>query len=153
MANKIEFNGKIYNSVKELAERHDINYGTLKYRLSQKMPLEEALKQDRKQHTNKSENITYKGKKYHSYKELADDLNVKYELLIARLNAGHSLKNAITGDIHEYIIFEGEKFTSYSELAKKKGVNYKTLMSRLDKGLELKDALSNKRVSIRRINN
>jgi len=86
----IEFKGKNYRSIAEIARQHGIKRATLHQRInSYGMSLEDAInfEQDLA--------VEYKGVKYQSKRKLCEKLDIGYQRLIGLMNQGFSLEDSI----------------------------------------------------------
>lgn len=91
---KLEYNGKEYKSVVELAKVAQVGYGTLKARLLSGMSVEEAV-ETKKDSRKQAQKIEYMGKEYPSMKRLAEEVGIKYSVFYERVKRGMSVEEAV----------------------------------------------------------
>lgn len=144
----IEYAGKIYPSIKALAEEQQIPYNKLRVRLCRGMTVEEALSAS-------GPSIEYGGKTYLSIKSLADELHVPYCRLRHRLKKGMAVDEALQNNrLYSYkghpVEYKGKLYPSICSLAKELPIPYYTLLYRLKKGWSIEEALENNRPRGRR---
>ena len=142
--NPITYNNKIYNTLKELAKDYNINYDTLKDRLTKrKWSLEKAIETPVKS-VHDGNKLKYKNKTYKSIRKLAKEYNVKYNTLTQRLQNGWSVKKAIETPItynKRSIKYNNKTYKSIAELARDYNIPPKKLQKKLDRGWTLKKAI------------
>lgn len=86
----INFEGKNYRSISEIARQHGIKRATLHQRInSYGMSLKEAITFDQ------DLSVTYMGVDYSSKRELCESLGLPYQRIIGLLNQGFSLEDSI----------------------------------------------------------
>jgi hypothetical protein len=86
---KIEYNGKIYNSRLELARDHGVTYDKLMQRMKNGDSLEIALV--------KRVVVDHLGNEYKSYREMAQHYGVSYHTFMDRRNKGWDIKSCLLG--------------------------------------------------------
>ncbi len=150
----IEYKGKTYRSIRELAKKQGINPKTVNYRLSLGWSLEDAVEKAVRSRTNievvptpkaEKRKIEYKGK-YYYIKELAKKYNQKTPTVYYRLKQGWSLEDALKSPPHTQnkgkgIEYKGKTYRSIRELAEKQGINPCIVNYRLSLGWSLEDAV------------
>lgn len=89
--NKIIYDGKSYNSEKELCEKFKINYSTYQNRKRKGLSLSDRLNQDKNNHLK----IIFREKKYASEKELCEKFNVNRATYNGRKRRGKSISERL----------------------------------------------------------
>ncbi len=132
---KYEYNGKKYETKKELCADLGINYYCLSHKLKA-MSLEEAVNS---LVCNKYE---YNGKKYESKKELCNDLGISYYSLNHKLKS-MTLEEAVDNLLRKEKIYDhkGKGYNSEKEMADAYNIPPKTLWARKRLGWSLQEAL------------
>lgn len=87
MSVPIYYKGKLYDTIKEFCEEHDINYRTFHKYWAQGLSAEEILKSRRQIH--------YKGVNYPSLTALCREVGLNYHTIRNRIEKGKSIEEAI----------------------------------------------------------
>lgn len=170
MGRKVEYKGKVYNSLTSLCEQENVNYSTVKYRLKEGCTLEEALDKNRKApainagrviKARKGREVTVNGKVYRSIAAACRDIGVNVSTITQRMQYGYTLQEAFdfnnsrrsvtrkkgSGSRETHLIFNGREYKSISEFCKKNGLlkHYEQIIKRLQKEEELSDILASLR--------
>lgn len=90
----VEYEGKLYPSIRSLAKELPIPYYTLLYRLKKGWSIEEALENNRPR-GRRGDPIEYAGKTYPNSKALAEELQISYDILRYRLRKGMTIEEAL----------------------------------------------------------
>lgn len=90
----VEYEGKLYPSIRSLAKELPIPYFTLLYRLKKGWSIEEALENNRPR-GRRGDPIEYAGKTYPNSKVLAEELQISYDMLRYRLRKGMTIEEAL----------------------------------------------------------
>ena len=149
--NKIEYNGKIYSSIKELLELYNIPQQVYYRQLKKGATLEDVINGKRicKPIGGKRTKVEYDGQSYSSIREFAIAYNISPMTVYSRIYRGWSIseianykKSIRRGKTIEY---EGKIFNSIKELSIEYGIKYSLLERRLNKGLSVKEAIENEK--------
>ena len=133
----VEYGGKNY-TIKELAEKFNIDKGTLRSRIKHGWDLEKALIMP----LGPSETlITYNGKTQ-NLKDWSIESNIKYEVLVNRISTYKwPLDKAFGAPLIRKIEFNGESLT-LSEWSIKLNIPITTISSRFKNGWSIEDAFT-----------
>lgn len=140
MGKKVEFEGKIYSSLKELCSVYKVNYNSAISLMSRRgYTLEEAI-------YGRVNNYIYKGVEYKNLKELCVKLNLSYPKVLYRINTGKNIEEAIENinvrkNNSKEIEYEGKKFKSIKDLCEYKEVPYRLYIQRKKRGKNLEECL------------
>lgn len=144
----VEYNGKLYKSITQLAKENNINPKTLFSRLRLGHSIYDAVNfADKIRPSKIQEPLEYKGKNYKDIKSLAKAYGVNYKTFYGRLVRGRTIEEAIefkkkkTYTPKERIIFDGKSYDSHKELARSYGINYSNYHNRIKKGWSQSEAL------------
>ncbi len=90
--------------------------------------------------------VIYKGKNYASIKQLCDDVNVCYSMVIQRLKLGWTVEKAVDTPLKNHrngkkIKYEQKEYPSLRNLAISQGMPYHVLQMRVKNGMSIKKAV------------
>lgn len=98
----LEFEGKIYSSLKEICKNYNIKYSTVWGRINERgLSLKEAIftkitpRNERKKKKYNVSGITFKGKYYPSISQLAEEYGIARATLANRINKGWDIDRAV----------------------------------------------------------
>ena len=149
MSKPITYNRKTYASLKEFATEYNINYSTVRDKISKGKSIDDIVRTSKKYNQTKPiidplTNITYPSTKAFCKAYNLDPTN--YRRL---LNNGYTLKEICESRLNNYVISSGpiidpfgNKFRSKTEMCAFHNKTYKQVYSRLAKGKTLKEALT-----------
>ena len=127
----VKYQGKSYETKRQLAEALGINYDTLNMRMSRGLPLGNAVDFKPKS------TVTHNNKEYHSYQHLIDTLKLKLtvnQLQYRLKKCGGSLDKAVHYQVPgTAIIFKGVAYPSLKKLCDKLGLVYSTVKNRVNR--------------------
>lgn len=87
--------------------------------------------------------IEYKGRKYESYKEIAEEHGMPSGKLYSRLSRGQDLDEAMKfeGYKRTAVEYNGKQYANMKILAEEVGITYSTLYSRVRRGVSVEEAI------------
>ena len=132
----VEYGGKVYPTIRALADEQHVPYSMLARRIKEGMSPEAALQ---------SRSIEYEGKVYPSIAALAREHHMLSTTLYNRLREGMTLEEAMKRDKHRQPIpieCGGKIYPSIDALARERHIPGNTLRHRLKMGLSADAALN-----------
>lgn len=136
LGRKLEHNGVVYKSVRELADDIGMSYGTLRSRLQMGWSVQDAVERDVRKF-----GIEYDGKVYDSVAKLANSVGLDKSVVESRLRAGWTLDEAIHGRERKKVMYKGVEYNSVKDLCRIHGLNYGVVGNRIRNGWSLDDAV------------
>jgi hypothetical protein len=135
--NPIEYKGKIYESLKHLADAFSVHPKAFYSRLYKGLTLEEAiLYEDTKN------SIIFEGTKYANLKVLTQTLGISYQAICKRIQEGMPLEDAVTKIVKKReVTVNNREFKNIYEVSNFYGIDYSLLDSRLSRGMKLQEAV------------
>lgn len=94
----------------------------------------------------KGTHITYNGKDYVSIKQLCEDLNIGYSMVVQRLKLGWSVEEAVETPLKRHrngmkITYNKKEYPSLRNLAISQNIPYHVLQMRVKNGMSIKKAV------------
>lgn len=139
----VEYKGKVYKSLRNLAENLNVPYSYMRNHLSKGRTIDEIIKmyvpRDISDHL---------GNKFDSVSSMIEYWGISRNAYLGRRAKGLPLEEILTKPVKslkrlkEYKDFEGNVFSTKAEMAEHWGVNYSTLRNRLRLGWSLEEALT-----------
>ena len=139
----VEYKGKVYKSLRNLAENLNVPYSYMRNHLSKGRTIDEIIKmyvpRDVSDHL---------GNKFDSVSSMIEYWGISRNAYLGRRAKGLPLEEILTKPVKslkrlkEYKDFEGNVFSTKAEMAEHWGVNYSTLRNRLRLGWSLEEALT-----------
>jgi len=127
----VKYQGKSYETKRQLAEALSINYDTLNMRMSRGLPLSNAVDFKPKS------TVIYNNKQYSSYQHLIDALKLKLtvnQLQYRLKKCGGSLDKAVYYQVPgTAVVFKGVAYPSLKKLCDKLGLVYSTVKNRINR--------------------
>lgn len=142
----VEYKGKVYKSLRNLAENLNVPYSYMRNHLSKGRTIDEIIKmyvpRDVSDHL---------GNKFDSVSSMIEYWGISRNAYLGRRAKGLPLEEILTKPVKslkrlkEYKDFEGNVFSTKAEMAEHWGVNYSTFRNRLGLGWSLEEALTGNR--------
>lgn len=125
----LEYNGKKYNTVKELCNEYGVERHYLIKRLKSGMTLEQIIGGGDK----RKKSVTYNGKDYDSLADLLDEYGVSRATYNYRINRGESLSEALQAakNSARKVIYNNNVYNSLKELCDAYNIKYVNFRSAL----------------------
>lgn len=136
---RIEYDGKIFDSLRQLARAYNLDEYMLRKRLREdKLPLEQAMSL-----TAKTRQVTVFGRVYDSVIKVSEHYGVHYSALCDYLYKFQDIERALLEVLaKEPILFEGVKYETFSTLCAKYNMDSTVARQRLKIGHTLYDAVT-----------
>ncbi|MDA8229072.1 MAG: hypothetical protein M0T74_15490, partial [Desulfitobacterium hafniense] len=142
---KVIYNGKEFESLKELAEQYGLSPKLLTGRLSEGWTLEKAIKTELGEVITNATPVTYQNVKYKSIKHMADTMNLPYWSLAYYLSKIKDIDNAVEqcrlNSSKAPLILWGNQYDSLVEISMAFGVRYSSLVKELGDNKSLQEAV------------
>lgn len=129
MKGEVEYKGKLYKNIRQLAKEIGMDPGTLYGRINKGLSIEEAVNEPISKKNNPKEVYCY-GERFESISELARSYGIDAETISRRLAKGIRPEEAVllekreSKNVQEKVEFEGKEYKNLSVLAKEMGVPY-----------------------------
>lgn len=138
-ARKVEYNGKVYNNLKELCADLGLRYNSL---ISRRYNMHEddiAKVIEEELAASKRLKVDVLGETYKSQREMCRKLNISYNSYFGHRRKGLSMAEAIAKSKHR-IIYDGVEYKSVKELSVATGLSYHALIYQLHEKKETPEA-------------
>lgn len=141
---EIEYDGKTYETIAELAQYKGKDTKLIYNRLRKGWDLKQSVESGNTLCTS----ISYNGQKYRSIKEMADKLNIPYGVLRSRLQKGQTPDEAVNTPIKRGspvrpVIYMGTTYRSLSALARQLDISPASIRNQMfNCGLSLEEAVA-----------
>lgn len=133
----LNFRGKEYKTLIDLARAYNIDYHLIIGRLSAGYSLEQAIRMGAS-----TKEVTLYGVKYKSLVHLSKEIGIRYESLENRLAEGLTLEEAVDILINtEPIVFNGIKYPTLTALCMEYQIDLVNFRHRINLGWSTRDAL------------
>lgn len=130
---EVEFNGKIYNSLKEVCKAYGCSYAVVKTRLLKGVQLKEALGVF-------DGVVKVEGKLYPSIAYAREIYGISESAFLKRYNKGGTLEEALKIGGDSIVILDGLAYTSLREACAEHNVQYNTVYNRIQRGWSINEA-------------
>lgn len=135
----LTYQGVLYNSIKELADSQNFEYGKLCHALYKYKDLNVAIESMQK----KEKNIVLWGNEYSSLTNLAEEFCIKEQALKTQLYNKKTLDQAVIYCLSKTpVLYEGTSYNTITELAENINFQPKTIYDRLYQGMNLSQAIN-----------
>lgn len=138
-ARKVEYNGKVYNNLKELCDDLGLKYNSL---ISRRYNMQEddiAKVIEEELAASKRLKVDVLGETYKSQREMCRKLNISYNSYFGHRRKGLSMDEAVAKAKHR-IIYDGVEYKSVKELSVATGLSYHALIYQLNEKKETPEA-------------
>lgn len=133
----INFRGKEYKTLKDLARAHDIEYHLITGRLATGHTLEQAIDKGKS-----TLEVTLYNKTYKSLVHLSKELGIRYDTLVNRLDTGMTLEQAVDHLLNtEPIVFNNVTYPTVTALCLEYQMDIINFRGRMSAGWTVHDAL------------
>lgn len=136
----IEYNGEVFKTYKELAERYNIQQSTLSKRMKRGCTLQEAVELGE---SKTRETYVVNGEVFRFVTELANNYNLNYMTFISKkLRIEGTVDELINGFLDKRIEYKGKSYNNMGDLAREYQKSGGIVLMRLKSGWSLEDALN-----------